>query len=183
MWEWTLTNNAEIRQKYTFPDGTDNLVEIYRSQIQYQMKAGQVGKLDPKKMIIATQINEPTLDKAFIPAASLRSQLATLSDEERPAGLGVWVGAVPIHKEGCEFIQVACEFSGKCAPGTNLTCPPAKVPAGTVEKDGINDGKDWGVEYSREQIKAPEKVVTGGGKTSHAVKLGVGLVVLLVLSL
>jgi hypothetical protein len=178
MWEWTLTNNAAVKAKYTFPDGTDNLVEIYRSQIQYTMKAGQVGKLDPKKMIIATQINEPSIDKAYIPAASLRTQLATLTDDERPAGLGVWVGYVPTHKEGCEFTQVACEFSGKCPPGTTLTCPPKKVPAGTQEKDGINDGSDWGVSYAVDQIKAPEKVTSN--KPSNGVKLIVGILFALI---
>ncbi|KAI9018959.1 hypothetical protein DFJ74DRAFT_200722 [Hyaloraphidium curvatum] len=156
MWEW-VSSIESISRNFSIMEGQTkyaNLSAIYRSQINYDMKAGTVGRLEAKKMIIATQTNEPTADKAWIPRDMLRDQLRTLNGRDRPAGVAVWSHPHSMSEASCGFLAAACEFSKQCATAEQLICPPKQGLAQVNPTPGTNGNAgnvnltqayDWGL--------------------------------------
>lgn len=149
MWEWVSSIDSISKPFYVMKDGERyaNLSSIYLSQVNYQMKAGTVGKLEPSKMIIATQTNEKMAEKAWIPKDMLRQQFQTVATNKRPAGVAVWSHPHVMYPESCDFLAVACEFSKQCETADQLICPPKQKPVTVGQGQAVNltEVYDWGV--------------------------------------
>jgi hypothetical protein len=151
MWEWVSSIN-DISKDFKLTNAANgntvaNLSAIYRSQVDYKMLAGSVGSLEPSKMIIATQTNEPIENKAWIPRDMLRAQFDNLAKSQRPAGVAVWSHPHVMSKESCDFLAAACEFSKQCETADQLICPPNVKPVQVAPGATVNltEVYDWGI--------------------------------------
>ncbi|KXS12714.1 hypothetical protein M427DRAFT_157108 [Gonapodya prolifera JEL478] len=121
----TMTNSM---QKYTIAphdlNSTVNLAAIYHSQLAIVMQVGTVKSLNPKKMIIPTQTNQPQQENAYVPGDEFYRQMAALPDAQKPAGYGVWTEYLTWDPAGCSYHDAVRPLSGICQVGTSAGCPP-----------------------------------------------------------
>ncbi|KXS18769.1 hypothetical protein M427DRAFT_29651 [Gonapodya prolifera JEL478] len=130
MWEW-VSNNDTLTQpilKYTLAphdlNSTVDLAAVYLSQLSVKMAAGSVGSLNPKKMIVATQTNQPQQENAYIPGPEFYRQFAAIPDAQKPAGYGTWTEYLTWDPQGCALHDAVCQLGGLCPAGGTTGCPP-----------------------------------------------------------